>query len=76
VLSTPSPHALLVQLGADGLEFQVGYWINDPVNGQNNVRSAVNIAILDALRQAGIEIPYPQRELRIRGGAETDVLRR
>ncbi len=73
VLATPGPSALLLQLGADGLEFQVGYWINDPVNGQNNVRSAVNIAMLDALRQAGIEIPYPQRELRIRPPADGKV---
>jgi small-conductance mechanosensitive channel len=65
VLSSPGPSALLINLGADGLEFQVGFWINDPVNGQNNVRSAVNIAILQALRQAGVDIPYPQRSVRI-----------
>ena len=65
VLQTPAPHALLMNLAADGLEFQVGYWINDPVNGQNNVRSVVNIALLQALRQAGIDIPYPQREVRV-----------
>jgi small-conductance mechanosensitive channel len=65
VLSNPAPHALLMNLAADGLEFQVGYWINDPVNGQNNVRSNVNIALLQALRQAGIDIPYPQREVRV-----------
>ena len=65
VLQTPAPHALLMNLAADGLEFQVGYWINDPVNGQNNVRSLVNIALLQALRQAGIDIPYPQREVRV-----------
>lgn len=65
VLSNPGPSALLINLGADGLEFQVGFWINDPVNGQNNVRSAVNIAILQSLREAGIDIPYPQRSVRI-----------
>jgi small-conductance mechanosensitive channel len=65
VLSTPAAHALLMNLAADGLEFQVGYWINDPINGQNNVRSNVNIALLQALRQAGIDIPYPQREVRV-----------
>ncbi len=64
VLSSPGPNALLLNLGADGLEFQVGFWINDPINGQNNVRSAVNIAVLQALRQAGIDIPYPQRSVR------------
>ncbi len=65
VLSSPGPSALLINLGADGLEFQVGFWINDPVNGQNNVRSAVNIAILQALRHAAIDIPCPQRSVRI-----------
>jgi small-conductance mechanosensitive channel len=72
VLANPAPHALLLNLGADGLEFQVGYWINDPVNGQNNVRSVVNIALLDALRQARIDIPYPQREVRVHHLHEAD----
>jgi small-conductance mechanosensitive channel len=65
VLASPAPSALLIQLAPDGLEFLVGYWINDPVNGQNNVRSTVNMAVLQALRQAGIGIPYPQREVRV-----------
>lgn len=69
ILTDPPPHALLMQLGADGMEFQVGYWINDPNNGQHNARSAVNMAVLDALQQAGIEIPFPQREVRIRPNA-------
>jgi small-conductance mechanosensitive channel len=65
VLTKPAPHAFLLELGPDGLEFQVGYWINDPINGQANVRSDVNIALLAALRQAGIDIPFPQREVRL-----------
>jgi small-conductance mechanosensitive channel len=66
ILSQPAPHALLLNLAADGMEFQVGYWINDPDHGLNNARSTVNIALLQALRQAGVEIPFPQREVRIR----------
>jgi small-conductance mechanosensitive channel len=65
VLKSPAPHAFLLNLGPDGLEFQVGYWINDPINGQANVRSEVNIALLQALRTAGIDIPFPQREVRL-----------
>ena len=61
VLKEPAPSAALSAFGADGLEFTLGYWIADPENGQLNVRSAVNIAILDALRSQGVEIPYPQR---------------
>ena len=61
VLKEPAPNAALSAFGPDGLEFTLGYWIADPENGQLNVRSTVNIAILNALRSRGIEIPYPQR---------------
>lgn len=61
VLADPGPAARLNRFGADGLEFTVIYWIADPQNGQLNVRSDVNIAILRGLREAGIEIPFPQR---------------
>jgi small-conductance mechanosensitive channel len=50
--------------GADGLELEVGFWIRDPENGQGNVRSDVNQAILRALTAAGVEIPFPQRVMR------------
>ena len=61
VLKDPGPAVALSNFGADGLEFTVGYWIADPENGQLNVRSAINVAILNALRDNGIEIPFPQR---------------
>ncbi len=57
----PPPSAALSAFGADGLEFTLGYWIADPENGQLNVRSQINVTILEALRQNRIEIPYPQR---------------
>lgn len=65
VLKDPPPVAHLVRFGADGLEFTVYFWIEDPVNGQVNVKSEVNLAILQALRNAGIEIPYPQRVVQV-----------
>ncbi|TNF61020.1 MAG: mechanosensitive ion channel [Burkholderiales bacterium] len=61
VLRDPAPAAALSAFGADGLEFTLGYWITDPENGQLNIRSDINLAILQALREHGIEIPYPQR---------------
>lgn len=70
VLADPAPAARLVRFGADGLEFQLLYWINDPMNGQLNVRSDVNLAVLRALRDAGIQIPYPQRVLHHLGPRE------
>ncbi|MDP2024396.1 MAG: mechanosensitive ion channel protein, partial [Hydrogenophaga sp.] len=56
--------------GADGLEFTLGYWIADPENGQLNLRSDVNMAILRSLREHGIEIPYPQRVLHLKRSPE------
>jgi len=61
VLKDPAPGAALSAFGADGLEFTLGYWIADPENGQLNVRSSVNVAILESLRRNGIRIPFPQR---------------
>ena len=54
----------LTAFAADGLELTIGFWITDPENGQLNVRSGVNLAILRALAERGIEIPYPQRVVR------------
>ncbi len=64
VLADPKPAALLANIGPDGLEFTVSFNIADPDNGQLNVRSSVNIALLAALRQAGIGIAQPLRVVR------------
>ena len=69
VLSKPEPSALLVNFAADGLEFSLSFYINDPINGQANIKSAVNIAVLEGLRAAGINIPFPQRVLHIPNNA-------
>lgn len=68
VLREPMPNAALSTFGADGLEFTLGYWIADPENGQLNLRSDINLAVLAALRAHGIEIPYPQRVVHTRSG--------
>ena len=61
VLRDPAPTVALSAFPIDGLEFTVGYWIDDPENGQLNLRSQVNLAILAALRAQGIQLPPPQR---------------
>lgn len=67
VLANPPPGALLVRFGEDGLEFRLVFWIDDPQNGIANVKSDVNLKILAALREAGIDIPYPQRVVHFAG---------
>lgn len=61
VLEDPKPVAFLSNFAPDGLEFTLNFWVADPGKGQANVRSDINIAILNGLRAAKIEIPYPQR---------------
>ena len=61
VLRDPEPSVQLSEFAPDGLEFTVVYWINDLQNGQGNLRSDVNMAILAALRQNSIDIPFPQQ---------------
>jgi len=39
----------------------INFWIRDPENGQGNVKSDVNLVVLDVLDREGIEIPFPQR---------------
>jgi len=66
VLRNPGPGVNLTNFGADGLEFTLNYWMTDPENGQQNLRSRVNLAILESLRVHGIDIPYPQRVVHTR----------
>lgn len=71
VLADPAPVAHLQSLAADGLEFCLCYWIQDPQNGQLPVRSQVHMALLRGLRAAAIDIPYPQRVVHLQPPAVT-----
>jgi small-conductance mechanosensitive channel len=64
VLAQPACVVLLAGFGADGLDLSLTFWIGDVANGEGNVRSDVNFAILRCLNENGVEIPYPQRVVR------------
>ncbi|TXC66305.1 mechanosensitive ion channel [Piscinibacter aquaticus] len=61
VLKDPAPSCQLAEFAADGMNLNINFWIADPENGQGNVRSDVNLAVLDLFGRQGIEIPFPQR---------------
>jgi small-conductance mechanosensitive channel len=65
VSTATAPSAYLLRFGADGFELRVGFWIEDPENGRTNVISDVNRAILVLIRERGIELPFPQREITV-----------
>ncbi|MGE5526380.1 MAG: mechanosensitive ion channel family protein [Rhodospirillaceae bacterium] len=66
VLSDPAPRVLVKELADSGVNLELGVWIDDPEDGIGNVRSDLYFEILRRFGEAGIEIPYPQRELRMR----------
>ena len=61
VLSNPAPSVQLVDFVEHGLQFTLSYYINDPQNGQGNIRSQVNLALLQSLREAGVSLPVPKQ---------------
>ena len=71
VLDDPVPSARLMAFGDNGIELELRVWIQDPEAGLANVRSDINLAIWRSFKDAGIVIPYPQRDLHIRSGLET-----
>lgn len=70
VQQRPGPVCHLTALGASSLDFVLRFWICDPQNGLTNVRGAVLLACWDAFKAAGIEIPFPTRELVLRTPVE------
>jgi small-conductance mechanosensitive channel len=65
VFKTPAPLALFRGFGESSLDFELRIFM-DPLDVLE-VPSAVTVAINDALKEAGIEIPFPQRDLHLRG---------
>ena len=68
-MSQPPPRAFLVAFGDSAITLEVGFWIPDPQNGTLMLTSAINLGIYHAYKQAGIEIPVPQREITIKASA-------
>jgi small-conductance mechanosensitive channel len=68
VEKSPAPAARVIAFGENGIELELRFWIRDPEDGVNNVRSDLYLAIWDAFEAAGITIPFPQRDVHFRGG--------
>jgi small-conductance mechanosensitive channel len=65
ILRDPAPVSRLISFEANGMALEIRFWIADPVNGVNNVRSDVNRAIWRIFRTHGVRIPVPQQETRL-----------
>jgi len=68
VVATPPPQVLFQGFGESSLDFRVLFWVAD-FDDSLTARSAVGRQIERALASAGIQIPFPQRDLHIRTAA-------
>jgi len=68
VLKVPGPTVMLKEFADNGIELQLLVWIGDPENGSGMLRSDIYRSIWRAFKDAGITIPYPQRDLHIKSG--------
>ena len=68
-MAYPLPSVLFTDFGASSLDFEVRVFIND-VNWVAFVASELRFSIHKALKEAGIEIPFPQRDINVRGFQE------
>ncbi|WP_421725678.1 mechanosensitive ion channel domain-containing protein [Bauldia sp.] len=65
VLEDPAPFVLFMNFGESSLDFELRCYVSDISQGLST-RSDLRFAILRALRDADIEIPFPQRDINLR----------
>jgi small-conductance mechanosensitive channel len=67
-LKNKAPNCLLTEFTDAGMKFSLTFWLADP-DGMDSVKSDVMLALWEAFKRENIRVPYPVRELRVRGGA-------
>ena len=73
VLDSPAPKVLFKEFGDSSLNLELGIWIRVDSIGRQQLYSDINFAIEKAFRDNDIEIPFPQRDLRVRTTAPTQL---
>jgi small-conductance mechanosensitive channel len=69
VLENPEPYALFVEFGDSSLNFVLRFWTSN-FDFWRRVMSDVTVAVNSELASAGIEIPFPQRDLHLKSVEE------
>jgi small-conductance mechanosensitive channel len=67
-LKEPAPSAFLENFAENAIEFKLVVWSSEMSARPSRYRSDINFAIAEKFREAGIEMPFPQRDLHIRSG--------
>jgi small-conductance mechanosensitive channel len=78
VIAQPQPKVQFVKFGDSSFDFRLLAWTNKP-RAHTQIKSDINYRIEELFREAGIEIPSPQLDVRLRGAsvslaADNDLL--
>ncbi len=63
VVEDPLPVCWITEFGDSSINFSLRFWIKDAESGVSNITGEVLLALWDAFKENGIEIPYPHREV-------------
>jgi len=72
-IKSKPPNCILVEFAEAGMKFSLTFWIADP-DGLDNVKSEAMLALWDAFQREGIHVPYPVREIRLRGALPVETI--
>jgi small-conductance mechanosensitive channel len=72
-LNSKPPNCLLTDFTEAGMKFSLTFWVADP-DGMDIVKSEVMLALWDTFRRENIGVPYPVRELRVRGALPVETV--
>lgn len=65
ILREPEPFVILKEFADSGINLELIVWVENPEGGVLRLRSGINLEILSEFQKNGIEIPFPQREVRL-----------
>lgn len=66
VLKVPTPTIWLRRFGDNAVEHEILAWIADPEAGVGSVQSEILNRLWQLFRENGIDIPFPQRDIRVK----------
>lgn len=75
ILNDPAPKCLLKGFGDNSVDLELRFWIEDPQSGVANITSEVLLRVWDILKENGIEIPFPQRDVHLDVQGPVKVMR-
>jgi small-conductance mechanosensitive channel len=64
IIKDPKPEAFFLGFGESALNLELRFWAAQSIWFE--LKSEMGLAVVQSFRKAGIEIPYPQRDLHVR----------